>query len=154
MWWCDRRYDTIFMSINPVCLICNCLFYHQSLLYLLMARHIWVLKHLVSQTLGMLNAWNEWYMHMYISMPNKHVDLCWYLGLQIFWYHHQMETFSVSLALREGNPPVTSGLPSQRPVTGSFDIFFDMRLNKWLSKRDAGDLRRHCAHYDLPVTFT
>ena len=34
----------------------------------------------------------------------------------------------------------------------SFDVFFDLRLNKWLRKnRDGGDLRRHRAHYDDPV---
>ena len=48
-------------------------------------------------------------------------------------YRHQMETFSALLALCEGNPPVTGGFPPQRPVTRSFDVFFD--LNKRLSKQ-------------------
>ena len=39
------------------------------------------------------------------------------------------------LALCEGNPPATGGSPSQRPVTRSFDIFFDLCLNEWLSKQ-------------------
>ena len=51
------------------------------------------------------------------------------LCLQIPWWHHQMETFPMSLALCEGNPPVTK-FPSQRPVTRCFDGFFDKRLNK------------------------
>ena len=34
-----------------------------------------------------------------------------------------------------GEPPVTVGFPSQRPETGSFDVFFDMRPNKRLSKQ-------------------
>ena len=46
-----------------------------------------------------------------------------------------MKTFSALLDLWEGNPPVTDGFPSQRPATGSFDVFFDLRLNKWLSTR-------------------
>ena len=33
-----------------------------------------------------------------------------------------------------GNSPVTGEFPSQRPVTRSFDVFFDLRLNKRLSK--------------------
>ena len=33
-------------------------------------------------------------------------------------------------------------------VTRSFDVFFDLHLNKRLSKQ-AGDLRRHRAHYDV-----
>ena len=35
----------------------------------------------------------------------------------------------------EGNPPVTGGFPSQRPVTLSFGIFFDRRQNKRLDKQ-------------------
>ena len=38
-----------------------------------------------------------------------------------------------------GNSPVTGEFPSQRPVTRGYDVFFDLRLNKQLSKRDAGD---------------
>ena len=39
---------------------------------------------------------------------------------------------------------------AQRPVTRNFDVFFDLCLNKQLSKQcGAGDLRRHCAHYDV-----
>ena len=32
----------------------------------------------------------------------------------------------------------TGEFPAQRPVTRSFDIFFDLRLNKWLSKQSWG----------------
>ena len=45
-----------------------------------------------------------------------------------------METFSALLDLCEGNSPVTGEFPSQRPVTQSFDVFFDLHLNKRLSK--------------------
>ena len=38
-------------------------------------------------------------------------------------------------ALCEGNPSVTDGFPSQRPVTRSFDAFFDLCLNKRSSKQ-------------------
>ena len=51
------------------------------------------------------------------------------------WWRHQMETFSASLALCEGNPPVIGGLSSQRPVTRSFDVVFDLCLNKRLKKQ-------------------
>ena len=40
---------------------------------------------------------------------------------------HQMETFCALLTLCKGNPPVTGGFSLKRPVTRSFDIFFDMR---------------------------
>ena len=46
-----------------------------------------------------------------------------------------METFSALLALCAGNSPVTGEFPSQKAVTRSFDVFFDLRLNKWLSKQ-------------------
>ena len=36
--------------------------------------------------------------------------------------------------LCKGNPPVTSGFPSQRPEKRSFNVFYDLRLNKRLSK--------------------
>ena len=48
---------------------------------------------------------------------------------------HQMETFSALLVLCEGNLPVTGEFPSQRPVTRSFEVFFDLRLNTRLSKQ-------------------
>ena len=51
------------------------------------------------------------------------------------WWRHRMETFSALLALCEGNPPVTAGFPSQKPVPRSFDVFFDLCLNKRLSKQ-------------------
>ena len=49
-----------------------------------------------------------------------------------------METFSVLLAICAGNSPVPDEFPAQRPVTRSFDIFFDLRLNKRLSKQSWG----------------
>ena len=46
------------------------------------------------------------------------------------WWRHQMETFSALLVLCAGNSPVTGEFPSQRPVTRSFDVVFDLRLTK------------------------
>ena len=46
------------------------------------------------------------------------------------WWRHEMETFSGLLALCVRNSPVTGEFPSQRPVTRSFDVFFDLCLNK------------------------
>ena len=66
-----------------------------------------------------------------------------------------METFSALLALSAGNPPVTGEFPSERPVTRSFGVFFDLRLNKRLSKHSWGwwfetpsrQLWRHCNEF-------
>ena len=52
-----------------------------------------------------------------------------------------------------GNSPVTSEFPSHRPVTRSFDVFFDTWTNGWVNNQDAGDLRRHRAHYDVTVMW-
>ena len=54
------------------------------------------------------------------------------------WWRHQMETFSASLAICAGNSPVPGEFPAQWPVTRSFDVFFDLRLNKRLSKQPWG----------------
>ena len=45
-----------------------------------------------------------------------------------------METFSALLAICAGNSLLPGEFPAQRPVTRSFDIFFDLRLIKRLSK--------------------
>ena len=50
---------------------------------------------------------------------------------------------------------MTGGFPSQKPVTQSFDVFFDLRLNKRLSKQSrcqwfetpSRSLCRHCNQY-------
>ena len=61
-----------------------------------------------------------------------------------------METFSALLAICAGNSPVPVEFPTQRPVTRSFGVFFDLRPNKRLNNnREDGDLRRHSAHYDV-----
>ena len=48
-----------------------------------------------------------------------------------------METFSALLAICAGNP-IPGEFPAQRPLTRSFDVFFDLRLNKRLSKQSWG----------------
>ena len=63
-----------------------------------------------------------------------------------------MDKISALLAPCVGNSPVTGELPAQRPVTRNFDVFFALRLNKWLSKQSWGwwfetpsrSLWRHC----------
>ena len=58
--------------------------------------------------------------------------------ITITWWRHQMEIFSVLLAFYAGNPPVTGEFHAQRPVTQSFDVFFDLCLNKRLSIQSWG----------------
>ena len=48
--------------------------------------------------------------------------------LNIARWRHQMKTSSALLALCVGNSPVTGEFPTQRPVTRSFGVFFDLSL--------------------------
>ena len=87
---------------------------------------------------------------------HAHILACrncvWVKNFNCAWWRHQMETFSALLATCAGNSSVTSEFPAQWPVTRSFDVFFDLRLNKRLSKRSWGwwfetpcrPLWRHC----------
>ena len=45
-----------------------------------------------------------------------------------------METLSALLTFCVGISPVTIEFPTQRPATQSFEVFFDLRLNKLLNK--------------------
>ena len=56
-------------------------------------------------------------------------------NLENSWWRHQMETFSALLAICAGNSPVPGEFPTQRPVMRSFDVCFDLRPNKRLSKQ-------------------
>ena len=68
------------------------------------------------------------------------------------WWRHQIETLSAFLAICARNSPVTGKFPAQRAVTPNFDVFFDLRPNKRLSKQSWGwwferlsrPLWRHC----------
>ena len=68
---------------------------------------------------------------------------------QVTWILCNMMTssngnFSALLAFSEGKPLVTGGFPSQRPVNRNFDAFFDLRLNKRLSKQS------RCQWFETP----
>ena len=67
------------------------------------------------------------------------------------WWRYQMETFSALLAICAGNSPVTGEFPAQRPVRRSFDVLVCDWLNGWVNNGEAGDLRRHRAHYNVTV---
>ena len=62
-------------------------------------------------------------------------------------------TFSaLLLALCAGHSPVTGEFPSQSQRRGA--LMFSLICtwaNGWANHRDAGDFRRHCAHYNVTV---
>ena len=89
-----------------------------------------------------------WRSSVDFSQFDVTVPLCH--AVDTSWWRHEMEIFSALLALC--NPPIIGGFPSQRPVTRSFDIFFNLRLNKRFSKQSrrrwleisSRSLKRHC----------
>ena len=78
------------------------------------------------------------------------------------WWRHQSITFSALLALCVGKSPITGEFPSKTPVTQGFDVSFDLRLNKPLSKQlwgswfetPSGPLWRHCNDEALAICAT
>ena len=81
-----------------------------------------------------------WYVYKgicdHIDIPPSHTRPATLTPTHMFPNHDDvMETFSALLAFCMGNSPVTGECPSQRPVMRSFGVFFDLRLNKRLSKQ-------------------
>ena len=60
---------------------------------------------------------------------------------------HQMETFSASLALCGKSPP-----KGQWGGALMFTLICAW-INVWVNSREAGDFRRHCAHYDIIIMY-
>ena len=89
-------------------------------------------------------------MHIYIYIYSPPASMS--------WWRHQMKPFSALLALWEGNPPVTGGLPSQRLMMRLFDVLFDVLCgctNGWANDRNTGDLRHHrTQNYVTVMVFT
>ena len=104
----------------------------------------------VTARLSMKPFWPRWhnqwrYSRVFQIALYLHVDERGALGASsrtskasTSWWRHQMETFSALLALCAENSPVPGEFPAQRPVTRSFNVFFDLRLNEQLSKQSQG----------------
>ena len=66
------------------------------------------------------------------------------------WWRHQMETFSALLAICAGNSPVPVISPHIGQWRGA--LLFSLIsawISGWVNNREAGDLRRNHAHYDV-----
>ena len=86
--------------------------------------------------------------------------LAWNFRMYLPWLETVVKVISwkIWIVIMSSNENIfrvtaTGGFHTQKPLTRSFDVFFDLRLNKCLSKRDASDLRRHPAHYDATVVI-
>ena len=93
-----------------------------------------------SSSMSWMNDFYSWCIHVLWRLQ-CYSGMGWDTYPSIPGWHHQMETL---LALYEGNPLVTGGFPSQKPSDAELWCFFDLHLNKWLSKH------LH-AHYDVIV---
>ena len=70
------------------------------------------------------------------------------------WWRHQMETFSALLAVCAGNSPSPVNSPHKGQWRGA--LMFSLIcawINGWVNNREAGDLRRHRADYDVIVMW-
>ena len=96
------------------------------------------------------------YSLKHISTGEHSLHISWrsthplHLYFLFWWWRHQMETCSALLAFVRGIHRWLRGI--HRPVTRGFDVFFDLRLNKRLSKQSrrrwfetpSRSLWRHC----------
>ena len=78
--------------------------------------------------------------------PPFHVDFMPRGRLPRPWWRHQMETFSALLAICAGNSPHKGQWRGALMLS-----LICTRINGWVNTGEAGDLRRHRAHYDVTV---
>ena len=76
----------------------------------------------------------------------------WIKYFDLTWLDHQMDTFSVLLALCDGNPwsPVDSPHKCQWHGALMFSLICTW-VNSRANNRGASDLRCHCVHYNITV---
>ena len=68
------------------------------------------------------------------------------------WWRQQMETFSTLLALYAGSHQSSVNFPHKRQLRGALTFSLTSAwINDWVNNLEAGDLRRHRAHYDAIV---
>ena len=68
------------------------------------------------------------------------------------WWRHQMETFSALLAICAGEFTGLRWIPrSKASDAGLWSFLSSTWINGWVNNGEAGDLRRHRAHYNVTV---
>ena len=103
-----------------------------------------------------------WKRKPHAPLPYEACDSLWQLSVTQKYrsithiIRHKMETFVALLALCAGNSPVTGEFPLNSPHKGQWRgaLMFSLIwcwTNDWVNSRDAGDLGRHSAHYDVMV---
>ena len=96
----------------------------------------------------MAALWEHQAIKPFACATEHHMKTSWH-GIDFCtWWRHQMETFSALLPYCAGNSPV----PRKRQWRGA--LMYSLICawtNSWVNIRDAGNLRRHRAHYAVTV---
>ena len=108
-------------------------------------------QHVAVEMTHAIHSTSQWYMH------GSHLLLS--CG---FMMTSSNGNFSALLGICAGNSPVTGEFPTQRSVTRSFDVLFDLRLNKRFSKQSwvwwfetpLRPLWRHCNVFMVHFSLT
>ena len=107
-----------------------------------------------------VHSWHVWRMNYPPRVPSVYISLICMLGfIRIgnysflgIWWRHQMERFPRYWPFMRGihRWPVNSLHKGQWRGAFMFCLIC-ARTNSWANNGDAGDLIRHCAHYDVTV---
>ena len=129
----------------------------------------WILREIIDlkidyATVQCLKWWNSSVQSIGVYGRHTHTPIYIYiyimayrmfyvkLSLNATWWRHQMDTFSALLAICAGNSPVTGEFPHKGQWRGV--LMFSLVgawIDGWVNNGEAGDLRRHRAHYDVTV---
>ena len=102
-------------------------------------------------------TWSNWMCLCSLQhISVQYMTACWWMMISTMMTMMTSSngTFSALLALCAGNSPVTGEFPAKGQWRGT--LIFSLicaRISGWVNNREAGDLRRHRAHYDVIVMF-
>ena len=144
----------IYFSSYILCMIFSWLVLHTTvwdkLLYHIFSTLVYPFNHSISNSLGAsFVSWKTPYMWSAVKI-NISVVADWKPWRA--WWRHQMEIFSVLLALCQGIhwSPVNSPHKGQWRGALMFSLICTW-INGWVNNHEAGDLRCQRAHYDIIV---
>ena len=83
-----------------------------------------------------LTSWIAFPIGITKSYPIIGPNISWAVHRTLPW-HHDYKMLSALFALCEGNPLVSGGFLSQRPVMQKFDVLYDVSHGKLLNKRSS-----------------
>ena len=102
-----------------------------------------------------LHFFNRLACNFFLIFPGNDIRKQTGKNTQVSWWRHQTETFSVLVALCAGKTSVTGEFPHKGQWRGA--LMFTLIcawINGWLDNREAGDLTRHRAHYDVIIMIS